>query len=80
MTDLERFAKFTLEQNDEWYTIEKNNYGALAMCKHKYMPKGQYNYFYNSPMYEVFNSKGKRICVSTNYIEAYNIFKNLKEI
>ena len=73
MTELELFAKQTLEQGGEWYKLEEG----LFLSKTKYLV-GNY-YFYNDPVYQVFNSEGKRLMVSTSYDAAYSFWLIVKE-
>lgn len=73
MTDLELFAKQTLEQGGEWYKLEDG----LYLSKSKYLVNN--NYFYNTPVYQVFNTEGKRLFASTSYDAAYRFWVNLTE-
>ena len=79
MTELEYFAKQTLEQGGEWYKLEGEFCkGGLYVSKTKYLVKN--NYYYNSPVYQVFNNEGKRIMATTNYNSAYSYYiKNVKK-
>lgn len=76
MTELETFAKATLDKGGKWYTLEK--YGRFALCKtqDKYMIRN--NYYFTSPVYQIFED-GKRIFTTMVYLDACNKFRKLKE-
>lgn len=69
MTELECFAKQTLEQGGEWWKLEEG----LYVCKTKQLIN---NYFYDTPVYQVFNPEGKRLFTSTSYRLAYIYWEN----
>lgn len=68
MTDLELYAKETLNQGGEWWKLEDG----LFVSKTKYLVNN--NYFYNIPVYQVFNSEGKRLMTTTSYVVAYRFW------
>lgn len=74
MTELEIFAKFTLEKGDEWWELEKCNNGGLYESKGHYIEN--YRDYYTSPVFQVFNKDGKRIMTSMNYLEAIKYYEN----
>ena len=76
MTELERLAKFTIDQGDEWWELEHCVNASLHCCKHKYIEN--HRDFYTSPVYQVFNSTGKRICATLSYTEALAIYNSIK--
>jgi len=73
MNDLELFAKRTIEQGGEWWRLEDG----LFVSKSKHLVNN--NYFYDTLVYQVFNSDGKRLMASTSYFLAYEFWVNLKE-
>ncbi len=76
MTDLENFSKFTIEeQHGVWIQLEESDTASLHKSQSTYCD-GR-NYSYNSPVYQVFDAAGKRLFVSTNYIEAVRYFERL---
>lgn len=75
MTDLEFFADITLKHGGEWWKIEESEDYSLYCSKTKYMIK--HNYYYNPTLYQIFDSKGKRVFASTNYRMAYKKFTEM---
>lgn len=75
MTELQIFAEVTLNHGGEWWLLEESESYSLYGCKTKFTVNHQT--YYNPPVYQVFNSKGKRIYASTNYREAYNKYISL---
>lgn len=75
MTELQIFAEVTLNHGGEWWLLEESKSYSLYGCKTKFTVNHQT--YYNPPVYQVFNGKGKRIYASTNYREAYNKYKEL---
>lgn len=75
MSELELFAKQTLEQGGEWYKLEGEFCkGGLFVSKTKYLVNN--NYYYDTPVYQVFNAEGKRLFATTSYNAAYKYFCN----
>ena len=70
MSDLERFARFQLEQGGIWYRLEKCAAGGLYKTQKRYCD-GR-NDWYETAVYQVFDQDGRRVLATTNYIEAYN--------
>lgn len=70
-SELELFAKQTLEQGGEWYELEDGLYES----KSKHLVNR--NYIYGTPVYQVFNSEGKRVYASISYTLAYNFWRNM---
>lgn len=76
MTDLETFAKATTERGGEWWILERFGCYCLCECKPVYMRKNMK--YCDSPTFQVFKN-GARMFASTNYREAYEKYKRLKE-
>lgn len=57
------------------WTLEEYNEVGLYQTKSSYMYRG--NEFYDSPVYHVWN-KDRNVISTLNYIEAYNVFLNIK--
>lgn len=75
VTELQTFAKFTLENGGEWWLLEhSDNYQLYKTCS-KYLYKN--NYYLDTTVYQIFNKQGKRVFVSTDYKEAYKHYKTL---
>lgn len=70
MTELELFAR----QGGCWYCLENGSRGSLYKTYKQYCD-GR-NYFNETPVYQVFNSDGKRLFASTNYIEAVRFYES----
>lgn len=77
MSELEIFAEMTNNQGGEWSKLEDNENYTLYVSKTKYM--SQHNYYYNAPVYQIFNNDGKRLYVSTDYKSAYGKYQNILE-
>jgi len=75
MTELEIFSEVTLKHGGEWWRLEESERYSLYGCKTKYMYK--HNYYYNPPVYQIFDEKGKRVFASTDYRTAYEKYTNL---
>lgn len=76
MTELEAFAKFTIEHGGEWWSLKESDSYTLCESKEKYIVKNQV--YYNSPVFQIFDKKtGKRLFASTNYQHAYGKFQRL---
>lgn len=73
MTELELFARQTLEQGGEWFLLEQSEAGSLYKTQGKWCD-GR-NYFNNPPVFQVFDSEGKRIFASESYISAYQFYQ-----
>ena len=76
MTDLRAFAKFTLDRGGIWHDIEKSGRFSMYKTQDRYMNRN--NYVFTTPVYQIFED-GKRIFASTNYREACEHFRRLKE-
>ena len=74
MSELELFAKITLEKDGIWRQIEKNGRYAMYKTQDRYMYKNEYRY--NSPVYQIF-CDGKRVFASINRAESYAEYKRL---
>ena len=72
-TELELFAKQTLEQGGEWFLLEQSEAGGLYKTQGKWCD-GR-NYFNTPPVFQVFDSEGKRIFASESYINAYQFYQ-----
>ena len=75
MTELEMFAKSIIEDGNQWWELEKSDKGGLYMSKKVYSD-GR-NDYYGTPMYQVFNSEGKRIGVTPIYNDALAKYRRL---
>lgn len=75
MNELETFAKFTLDSGGVWFTLEKSDDYTLFKTQDRYLHKN--NYYYDTPIYQIFNADGKRIFAGTDYLQAYNYYKKL---
>ena len=75
MTELETYAQFALDNGGFWYPLEKSDNYTMTKSQNKYMVK--HNYYYDSPVYQIFDAQGKRIFASTNYIATYEKYKRL---
>ena len=73
MTDLELFAKATLEQGGVWRLIRQDGELGLYQSNSKYMLDGRYIHYLN-PVYQIFKN-GNRIFASTNFFEAFQAYK-----
>jgi hypothetical protein len=71
-SELEIFAKHTIESGGEWRIIDKSGNVGLYESKNKYML--EHSYCYDTPVFQVFNH-GKRIFSSTNYYYALKEYK-----
>ena len=65
MTELELFAKATLEQGGDWELIRQDGELGLYQSNSKYMWDGRYIHYLN-PVYQIFKN-GNRIFASTNF-------------
>lgn len=74
MTDLETFAKLTLEQGGEWWFLEERGGYSIHCSKVKYIC--EHNFYYTAPVYQIFKD-GTRIYTNTNYRESYDTFVRL---
>lgn len=74
MTDLEAFAKLTLEQGGEWRFLEERGGYSIHCSKVKYIC--EHNFYYTTPVYQIFKD-GTRIYTNTNYRESYDTFVRL---
>ena len=72
MSELELFAKQTLEQGGEWFALEKSEAGGLYKAHGKWCD-GR-NYFNTPPVFQVFDSEGKRKFASESYTLAYQYY------
>jgi hypothetical protein len=70
-SELELFAKQTLDQGGEWYKLEEGLYES----KSKHLIDN--SYIYDTPVYQVFNSEGKRVFSTVSYTLAYNFWRNM---
>ena len=69
MTDLEIFAQQTLSQGGIWYELEPGLY------KSQSLHEVNHNFYGDIPVYQVFDSSGKRLFASTNYINAVKFWR-----
>lgn len=76
MTELETFAKATLDNGGTWHTLEHSGRFALCKSQDKYMIRN--NYYFTSPVYQIFED-GKRIFTTMVYWDACVKFRKLKE-
>lgn len=70
-SELELFAEQTLNQGGEWYKLEDG----LYKCFGKHLVGN--NYVNDTPVYQVFNSEGKRVFASVSYTLAYSYYQNM---
>lgn len=70
-TELELFAEQTIKQGGEWHKLEDG----LYKCFGKHMVGN--NYVNDTPVYQVFNSEGKRVFASVSYTLAYSYYQNM---
>ena len=75
MTEFEIFSEITLKHGGEWWKLEESKNYSLHLCKTKYMVK--HVFYYNPPVYQVFNKQGKRIFASTDRKTAYAVYTTL---
>ncbi len=68
MTELELFAQQTILQGGIWYELEPGLY------KSQSWHEVRNNFFGDTPVYQVFDSSGKRLFASTNYISAFKFW------
>lgn len=76
MTDLETFAKATIDRNGEWYTLKSDGRFCFCECKMVYWHGN--NRYYESPTYQIFRD-GTRMFVSTNYRETCEKYERMIE-
>lgn len=74
MTDLETFAKATIDRGGEWYTLQSS--GRYCLCECKTMHWKMNARYFESPTFQIFRD-GARIFVSLNYREAYEKFERM---
>ena len=72
MTELEIFAKMTIEQGGIWIEIARTENSSHELYKTQTSYEYQYHIYYNSPVYQIFDRHGKRVFASLNYHEAMN--------
>lgn len=77
-TELELFAKLTLEQGGEWFLLEQSEMVSLYESKTKWCD-GR-NYFYNHPVFHIFNAEGKRLHVTSSYATACQYYNTVIEL
>ena len=75
MTELEIFSEITIKHGGEWWKLEENESYSLHLSKTKYEVKGRV--YYNPPVFQIFNNKGKRIFATENRLTAYQHYNNL---
>ena len=75
MKELEMFSRFTLEQGNNWWELESSIKGSLHKSQRVYSD-GR-NDFYETPMYQVFDAKGKRVYVTPVYVDAFAKYRRL---
>lgn len=71
MTDLEIFARHTIEQGGQWYELEPGLYKSQT-----WRLIDNRNYFGDVPVYQVFDRNGKRIFASTSFISAFKFWES----
>ena len=76
MTDLEIFAKMTIDKGGEWFTLERGDDYSIYESKGKYMVN--HNYFYESPVYQIFDKNGNRVLATTDMRIAFAKFNQLR--
>ena len=76
MTELEMLAKQTLEQGGEWFLLEQSETGRLYKTQEKWYDSR--NRFNTLPVFQVFDSEGKRVFTSESYINAYQFYQARK--
>ena len=67
MTELELFAKQTLEQGGEWVLLEQSEAGRLYKTQGKWCD-----------VFQVFDSEGKRVFTSESYFNAHQFYQARK--
>lgn len=75
MTELEIFSEITLKHGGEWRKLEESENYSSHESKTKFMVKG-YTY-YNPPVFQIYDKKGKRAFASTNQEEVFQKYENL---
>lgn len=75
MTELETFAKFTLDNGGVWYELEESENYSMYKTQDKFMEK--HSYYYSLPVYQIFDKQGNRVFASINYRETYEEYKRL---
>lgn len=77
MTVIESIAKEIIDNGGIFYKLEDDNGLRLCMTKTKYSD-GR-DFFYNSPMYQIFDKEGNRIFVTVSLDMAYKKYDDLKD-
>lgn len=72
MTTLERIAKSINEQGGVFYPLANIDGYKLFVSKTRYL--SGHNYYYNSPVFQIFDSNGRRV-YTTQYL--YYAFEKL---
>lgn len=72
MTDIEKFAKYVIEEGGEFHTLEMSKRGKLVKIISHYEVRGR---IYNNVIFHVYNSEGKRVFVSTSYKNALTVYE-----
>ena len=73
MTELELFAKATLEQGGVWELIRQDGELGLYQSNSKFMWDGRYIHYLN-PVYQIFKN-GNRIFASSYFFEAFKMYE-----
>ena len=76
MSELEMFAKQTLEQGGVWFKLEESKNGSLYKTYGRYC--NGWNYYNTPPVFQVFDMAGKRLFVSESYLNALTYYENLR--
>lgn len=72
--EIEIFARNIIDEGGEFYTLETCKRGKLVKTVTHYEVK---YHTYNEGRYQVFNSEGKRIFVSTDLMTAKKVYQKL---
>jgi len=77
MTTLERIAKSINEQGGVFYLLANVDGYKLFVSKTRYL--SGHNYYYNSPVYQIFDGSGRRVYVTQSLYYAYEKLDCLTE-
>lgn len=73
-TELEIFAEYTIKNGGKWFLLEDGTNAKLYKSQMWHLVGN--NYVGDAPVYQVFDSNGKRIYSTTNLSLAYSFYEN----
>lgn len=77
-SELDIFAEMTLKRGGVWYRLDEKNGYSVYKTQDKYT---EHNYTgYTTPVYQIYNTDGKRVFASTNFTETMIKFRQLTEL